>query len=235
MAVWTSYVGLWLGVSAWSCVGTSGAVCSWHPDVSVRLNSTVDSWLFTVKELTELWLRIFCSIKTGVVALVIRMLISLKVGELWSPMMISQVISPSVAILPFIPFTRVSEHVMCSLTSSGRRDIWYDASGSSWGPSRNFCRSLGFAPCLACLLRCGPMIGWHVLFFESCLLSRWILQLFQPLWLIVVCRNIVVSSDISVDAAIEVVLGLTCYTTRWVVVVVRFVRLRRAISCNSQE
>ena len=51
------------------------------------------------------------------------MLISLKAGELWSPMMTSQVISSSVAMLPFIPFTRVSERVIRSLTSSGRREM----------------------------------------------------------------------------------------------------------------
>ena len=60
-------------------------------------------------------------------------------------------------------------------------------------------------PVSACLLGCGPMIGWCVMFFESCPLSRRVLQLFQPLWPIVVCHDVVVGCDVSVDAAIEVV------------------------------
>ena len=68
-------------------------------------------------------------------------------------------------------------------------------------------------PVSVCLLGCRPMIGWYVMFFEGCPLSRRVLQLFQSLWLIVVCRDVVVGCDVSVDAAIEVVLGLTCYTT----------------------
>ena len=69
-------------------------------------------------------------------------------------------------------------------------------------------------PVTACLLGCGPMIGWYVIFFESCPLSRQILRLFWPLWLTVVCHDVVVSCDVSVDAVIKVVLGLTSYTTR---------------------
>ena len=42
------------------------------------------------------------------------------------------------------------------------------------------------------LLGCGPMIGWYVIFFKSCPWSRRILQLFRPLWLIVVSRDVVV-------------------------------------------
>ena len=69
-------------------------------------------------------------------------------------------------------------------------------------------------PVSACLIGCGPMIGWYVIFFESCPLSRRIFELFRPLWLIIVCRDVVVGCDVNVDAAIEVLLGLTCYTTR---------------------
>ena len=60
-------------------------------------------------------------------------------------------------------------------------------------------------PVSACLIGCGPMIGWYVIFFESCPLSRRILELFRPLWLIVVCRDVVVGCDVNVDTAIEVV------------------------------
>ena len=62
-------------------------------------------------------------------------------------------------------------------------------------------------PVSAGLLGCGPMIGWYVIFFKSCPLSRRIFQLFRPLWL-VVCRDVVVGCDVSVDVS-----GITCYTT----------------------
>ena len=80
-------------------------------------------WLLIEYEVRVRWLRIFCPIRMGVMAFVIRMFTSSKAGEFRSPMVISHISSLQVVILPFMPLTRVSECVMRFLASSGNREI----------------------------------------------------------------------------------------------------------------
>ena len=78
----------------------------------------VASWLLIKYEVRVLWLRIFCPIRIGVMALVTRMFTSLKAGEFQLPMVMSPFSLPKVVILLFMPLTSVLECVICFLASS---------------------------------------------------------------------------------------------------------------------
>lgn len=71
----------WLSLLAMACISYAGSwaivsrrgagiivVCILEPEVSVRLNSTVLSWLLVTYASKVPWLRIFWPIKTGVMA-----------------------------------------------------------------------------------------------------------------------------------------------------------------------
>ena len=66
--------------------------------MSECLNSMVAFWLLFEYEVRVPWLRIFCSIRIGVMALMTRMFTSLKAGEFRSPMVMSQFCSPKVSL-----------------------------------------------------------------------------------------------------------------------------------------